>query len=165
MDQTTQTLATQPEGVDSSDLQAKIYNIFVDSLTPHEVSLVSLNFEISKDMALGPYTSEATQSVPTVETSENEKNEVVAIFAQEYKFKIVGADDNVLARGMATFRVKITSSFPNVPLHFWSMFKVRNIRLYTQPPLRDLVASLCARAGIQAAPLPSVAVTQTYPSE
>lgn len=136
------------------------YNAIIAQVSPLEVKLASMEFHLGGP-ASGYLTSIGKLEFPEKLESQpaHDSGHFVTV-TQRSEFTIIASDQSVAAFGHATFQVRLKVGF-EAPREFWDLFLARNIRLYTHPALRDLVASLAARAGLVASPLGSVAVAQT----
>lgn len=136
-------------------ISPEVYNTIIDRLTPLDISLIQVSFDL-KSESLGQLATQAALAPPTLDRDEPEPNGIYFI-TQRCDFKIETESNTIVASGQAVYRIKLQISI-DPPAEFWKVFLTRNIKLYTQPALRDLIAGLAARAGIISRPLSSVAV-------
>lgn len=141
-------------------LSHEAYNAVIDNLTPIEVRLSDLSFSLKGPVYSGPLFSNTEMESPSVvEDLRSHDGAVFVSITHQAVFRIVASDESIAAEGRAKFLVRLRLTF-RPPENFWPVFLHRNVKLYTHPMLRDLIASLAARAGLLAQPLGSVAVTQ-----
>jgi len=136
------------------------YNAVVDSLVPQEIRLVDLTFNVRAAVHSGPLIAYATMDNPELtEQMEVHDGTTYVHVAHKAVFRIKSSDESIAAEGRATYAVRLKLGFAP-PEDFWKIFLPRNIKLYTHPALRDLIASLASRAGLVVQPLASVSVVQ-----
>lgn len=145
----------------------EVYNAIISQLRPLDVRLLGLAFDVRPSS--GSNVLQATASAEMPEVVEHTKSvDGTQIYTIEHRiaFSIEAPGPEVVGQGRAKFAVRIRLAF-EPPENFWPIFLQRNVKLYTHPPMRDLVASLCGRANLMVELLGSVSVTQNVaaPSE
>lgn len=150
----------EPTVIPGEPLDPQVYNAVISQLTPLNVRLVSLGWDVHPQAFYGQLQAVATAEVPTVR-AKTELPDGAQLFEIEQRmaFDVVTTDRLVVAKGRATYVVQLRISF-NPPSNFWPIFLMRNVKLYTHPPLRDLVASMCGRSNLVVSLIDSISVTQ-----
>ena len=142
-------------GSSEQPIDPQIYNLLIEHIAPLGVRLESLSFDLRASSGRGSLVTVAQLHAP--EYSGNDDK--VHTLTQRAEFQIQDADGIAAATGIAAFSVLLRAEI-EPPKNFWDIFLIRNVKLYTQPVLRELLASLAMRSGLVAAPIGSVAVTQ-----
>jgi hypothetical protein len=141
-------------------LTPESYNTVIHNLTPLEVKVESLEFRVVT-RGSGLLMSMAKMRAPALESVvEASSDSWLADISQACQFAITQTDSQVVASGSAMLSVRLKLGI-DPPEEFWDVFLERNIKLYTQPVLRDLVSTLAMRAGLLAQPIGSVSVVQS----
>ena len=151
----------EPESAQSQPIDAESYNAVIGQLRPLDVRLLSVSFDVHPQQAFNQLQATASAEMPAIaERTELHDGTHLFTIMQRATFEVSAPGNIRVAVGRATFAVRIRVAF-RPPENFWPLFLQRNVKLYTHPPLRDLVASLCARANIVVNLLDSVSVTQS----
>lgn len=158
---------TRPSGVPHEEVQPissagkishEVYNAVIDQITPLDVRLIDTSFTLRTPVHSGPLSAQAhLESPELLDKTSGPSGEIYVQIGHAARFAIVASDETVAAEGLARFTVRLRVGF-EPPEEFWRLFLIRNVKLYTYPALRDLVASLSARASLVVLPLASVAV-------
>lgn len=134
-------------------IDPETYNKVIQSLKPLQITLVECSFAGSPT-AEGDHTIEAYATKAIQEASEGDQTYVAS---QHVQFFVRNSEMSAVASGACKFVVQLQIAEPP-PEGFWGIFLPRNMPLYLNPAVRDLVASMCMRANISAKTLPSVPV-------
>lgn len=137
------------------------YNLIVDALRPVDIRVVALSFRQHETRSSGPVVTFGELELPERDSELELPDSVYETqVSQRARFLFRTLDGVTVAEGDATFSVRLSIPI-RAPVEFWSIFLHRNIKLYTHPVLRDIAASVAARAGIVAVPMGSISVAQT----
>lgn len=153
----------QPEQPESKGIaiSAEAYNAVIEQITPLDIRLTGMRFQLRAAVHSGPLQASARMDEPTREPDrENGDGSSFVHIRHDASFEIASTDGSKAAEGAATFLVVLRVGF-KAPESFWPIFLKRNVKLYTHPALRDLIASLSARAGLVVQPLSSISITQS----
>lgn len=152
--------ADEPVIEPGSPIAFDVYNAIISQLRPLDVRLLSLSFDVHPNYASNVLQATAEAEMPdVVEHAQTVDGAQIYTVAQRIGFTISAPGSVTVGQGRATFAVRIRLAF-EPPANFWPVFLERNVKLYTHPPMRDLVASLCGRANLMVELLGSVSVTQ-----
>lgn len=145
--------------IEDPRIQAENYNAIISTVRPHDVSVVASQFEVHDRLA-GLLTPRANGSVPQILSSAPVAGTGRLMFTieQTIEFTIVDSGDLIASRGIARIQVRLSVE-GDPPPPFWELFLRRNVPLYVQPVLRDLLSTLCMRANLMCEALPSTMVT------
>lgn len=147
-----------------NDITPEAYNLVIEHTVPIDVQVTSCDWARMETQQPGAaFRTEAVAEGPRVVGSSTIAPRVVTTLEQGFAFRVVEDSGIPLLAGQATLRVRVAHDF-EPPTTFWPLFLVRNLKLYTQPVLRDLVANICQRAGVPASLLPSIAVNMIVPA-
>lgn len=134
------------------------YNAIIGQVVPVEIRVTELEFGLKDQTALGILASTASLEVPELKYERGNGDDLYYVsFEQLARFTFLASEGTVAAEGRVVIEVKLRVSF-QPPSEFWEVFKRRNLKLYTQPLIRETLASLAMRAGLTATPLSSIAV-------
>lgn len=150
------------EAAEQTGFTPEEYNLLLARLTPRSVRLENIACRVNDEPAIGALESRAEMHVPVIVSiaeGPDGDGSVLADIRQSASFSVANADGRIVVSAAMSFRVLVKVDL-RPPEEFWDIFLSRNVKLYTHPPLRDLAASLCARANVVAPPLPSVSVLQ-----
>ncbi len=145
----------------SGQISHEAYNAIIGGLVPTSIELTSLTFDRKPAQSTSQLITRAELRHPTLVGDPLLLNDgqVYRMVEQSVVFAIISSENEAVIVGSATFMIKIKTA-SNPPDEFWKLFLPRNVKLFTHPAARDLIASLAARAGLVCAPLASVSVTQ-----
>ncbi len=154
----------ESEGGNPQLMTPETYNAVIERLVPVEIKLVDLAFHVKSAVSSGPlFTSVDLMGPELLEVQQLGDPEVFADISQSANFKISASDGTTAAEGRCVYKVRLKIEF-EPPREFWKIFLIRNVKIYTHPALRELVASLASRANLMAVPLGSVSVRQNQSS-
>jgi hypothetical protein len=156
----------EPTGqVTIGQIDAAAYNAIIEQVHPLDIRLTHIDFSLKSPVHSGPLVASAQLEAAHVANSQPDMDgKVRAEITQRAHFRIRSADESIAAEGLAEFSIRLRLGF-EPPKSFWDLFCVRNVKLYTHPMLRDLVAGLCARASLVVQPMTSISVTQSVQPE
>lgn len=145
----------------ATSIGAELYNEVIKGVRPLTISLVRCEFETTTGQHPGKCRVHALPG--QVEVQEIGSNTYCA--TQSVSFEVVDStSDTLVASGNCA--VKVNLHFSVLPPDgFWPIFLKRNMPLYLNPAVRDLVSALCMRANILAEALPSIPVVPNLSME
>ncbi len=153
----------EPLNLESSqnlEISSEEYNAVIRVLRPLSVQIIESSFRVVSN-ASGYLETDAMLGSPERSTESEMTSQSVTAIKQSFSLRFEAEGQQLVAELSATMLMRFATETP-ASAPFWEKFCNRNLRLYSQPVLREFAASMAMRAGLQAIPLSSVAITPAF---
>jgi hypothetical protein len=141
-------------------IDPEAYNAVVRVLRPLSIQIIDSEFRVVST-ASGILETSAEPSPAERELESESEAQSITSIRQSFSMRFEAEGQQLVAVLRITLLMRFATEIP-ASSEFWEKFCNRNLRLYSQPVLREFAASMAMRAGLQAIPLSSVAITPAF---